>query len=104
MATTGRTATSTSFNVRGADSVLGLAFFGIQELEELLGRQVDLVPKDYLHWVTRTAFSPRPGRFMRRDDLYLFEIVEAADHVRDFLRDIEIDGWTEDELLRSGVL
>ncbi len=41
---------------------------------------------------------------MRRDDLYLFEIVEAADHVRDFLRDIEIGGWTEDELLRSGVL
>jgi len=41
---------------------------------------------------------------MRRDDLYLFEIVEAADHVRDFLRDIEIDAWTEDELLRSGVL
>ncbi len=41
---------------------------------------------------------------MRRDDLYLFEIVEAADHVRDFLRDIEIDAWTEDGLLRSGVL
>jgi len=40
--------------VRGADSVLGLAFFGMQEeLEELLGRQVDLVPKDYLHWVIK---------------------------------------------------
>ena len=40
--------------VRGADSVLGLAFLGMQEeLEELLGRQVDLVPKDYLHWVIK---------------------------------------------------
>lgn len=24
-----------------------------EELEELLGRQVDLVPKDYLHWVIK---------------------------------------------------
>ncbi|MGI8536678.1 MAG: nucleotidyltransferase family protein [Mycobacteriales bacterium] len=40
--------------VRGADSVLGMAFFGMQEeLEELLGRKVDLVPKDNLHWVIK---------------------------------------------------
>lgn len=35
-------------------NVLGLEFFGLQEkLEELLGRPVDLVPKDGLHWVIR---------------------------------------------------
>lgn len=38
--------------VRGPDSVLGLAFFGMQEeLEALLGRRVDLVPRDHLHWI-----------------------------------------------------
>lgn len=40
--------------VRGAESVMGMAFFGMQEeLEELLGRKVDLVAKDYLHWVIK---------------------------------------------------
>jgi predicted nucleotidyltransferase len=34
--------------------VLGLEFFGLQEeLEDLLGRPVDLVPKEGLHWVIR---------------------------------------------------
>lgn len=37
-----------------ADTDLGLAFFDLQdELEELLGRPVDLVSKEGLHWVIR---------------------------------------------------
>lgn len=40
--------------VRGVNAVRGLAFFGLQrELESLLGRPVDLVPKEGLHWVIR---------------------------------------------------
>lgn len=40
--------------VRGPDSVLGWEFFGLQEeLEALIGRSVDVVPKDGLHWVVR---------------------------------------------------
>ncbi len=41
---------------------------------------------------------------MPRDDLYLSEIVEAADHVRNFLHGADLDGWMDDELLRSAVL
>jgi uncharacterized protein len=40
--------------VRGPRAVRGLAFLRLQtELEELLGRPVDLVPKNDLHWVIR---------------------------------------------------
>ncbi|MDP9460680.1 MAG: nucleotidyltransferase family protein [Actinomycetota bacterium] len=40
--------------VRGPGSPLGLEFFGLQEeLERLLHRDVDLVPKEGLHWVIR---------------------------------------------------
>jgi predicted nucleotidyltransferase len=40
--------------VRAAQSVFGWEFFGFQEeLEALLGRSVDVVPKDNLHWVIR---------------------------------------------------
>lgn len=40
--------------VNDPDNVLGMEFFGLgEELEELLGRKVDLVPKDYLHWVIK---------------------------------------------------
>ncbi len=36
------------------DTQIGLEFFGFQEeLEELLGRKVDVVPKKYLHWFMR---------------------------------------------------
>lgn len=42
--------------VDAADTDLGLAFFGLQgELEQLLGRPVDLVPKVGLHWVIRDS-------------------------------------------------
>ncbi|MFD4432512.1 nucleotidyltransferase family protein [Nocardia sp. NPDC058497] len=38
------------------DTHIGLEFFGFQEeLEELLGRRVDVVPKKYLHWFIRDA-------------------------------------------------
>lgn len=40
--------------VRGPKAPKGLAFLALQsDLEELLGRHVDLVPKDGLHWVIR---------------------------------------------------
>jgi predicted nucleotidyltransferase len=40
--------------VRGPEGPKGLAFLTLQpDLEELLGRHVDLVPKDGLHWVIR---------------------------------------------------
>lgn len=40
--------------VRGPHAPRGLAFFGLrQELESLLNRRVDLVPKKDLHWAIR---------------------------------------------------
>lgn len=40
--------------VDAAESDLGWSFYRLQdELEELLGRRVDLVPKAGLHWVIR---------------------------------------------------
>lgn len=40
--------------VRGPDAKRGLAFFGLaEELRALIGRPVDLVPKDGLHWVIK---------------------------------------------------
>lgn len=40
--------------VRAPDSVMGMSFFGMQEeLEQLLGRHVDLMPQDYLHWLIK---------------------------------------------------
>lgn len=40
--------------VRGTEGPRGLAFFGLQdELEDLLGVPVDLVPRDGLHWAIR---------------------------------------------------
>ena len=41
---------------------------------------------------------------MQRDDLYLYEIVEAADHIRDFLGSATLNAWIGDEMLRSTVL
>lgn len=40
--------------VRGRDSVVGWEFFGFhEELEALLGRPVDVVPKEGLHWTIK---------------------------------------------------
>ncbi|MEU4710588.1 nucleotidyltransferase family protein [Nocardia salmonicida] len=37
--------------VRKPESRLGIEFFGLQyDLEDLLGRKVDVVSKEYLHW------------------------------------------------------
>lgn len=41
---------------------------------------------------------------MPRDDLYLYELVEAADHVATWLSGATMDVWIDDELLRSAVL
>lgn len=40
--------------VRAPGNDLGSGYFELQErLEELFGREVDLVPKDGLHWIVR---------------------------------------------------
>lgn len=41
---------------------------------------------------------------MRRDDLYLHDIVEAADHVATFLGEIDFEGFQKSELVRSAVV
>ena len=41
---------------------------------------------------------------MRREELYLTDIVEAADAIQKFLAGIERNAFLEDDLLRSGVL
>lgn len=41
---------------------------------------------------------------MRRDDLYLLEMVEAADRIGIWLADTSVDVWAEDEKLRRAVL
>lgn len=41
---------------------------------------------------------------MRRDDLYLAEIVESCRHIRSFLDGVPLATWAESELLRSAVL
>jgi uncharacterized protein with HEPN domain len=41
---------------------------------------------------------------MRRDDLYLHDIVEAADHVATFLRQTDFESFQQSELLRSAVV
>lgn len=41
---------------------------------------------------------------MRREELYLADIVEAADAVARFLRNVDREGFIQDEILRSAVL
>lgn len=41
---------------------------------------------------------------MPRDDLYLFEIVQACDSVARFLQDKDIESFAHDDLVRSAVL
>jgi uncharacterized protein with HEPN domain len=41
---------------------------------------------------------------MRRDVLYLNDIVEAVDHIARFLAGFDFEGFLESELVRSGVV
>jgi uncharacterized protein with HEPN domain len=41
---------------------------------------------------------------MRRDELYLNDIIEAAGHVAEFLRETNFEGFRESELVRSAVV
>jgi uncharacterized protein with HEPN domain len=41
---------------------------------------------------------------MRRDDLYLNDIVEAADHIATFLEQTDFEGFRQSELIRSAVV
>ena len=41
---------------------------------------------------------------MRREELYLLDIVEAADHIAEFLRGKDHDGFLGDALLQAAVL
>lgn len=40
---------------------------------------------------------------MRRESLYLSDIVEAADHIAEFIKGIDFDSFQKSELLRSAV-
>lgn len=41
---------------------------------------------------------------MPRDDLYLLEMVEAADRIGSWLADVSVDVWADDEKLRRAIL
>ncbi len=41
---------------------------------------------------------------MRREDLYLNDIIEAVDHIGAFIGEVEFEGFLESELLRSAVV
>ena len=41
---------------------------------------------------------------MRREELYLRDIVEAADHIADFIAGLEFPSFLQSELVRSGVV
>jgi Protein of unknown function DUF86 len=41
---------------------------------------------------------------MRRDDLYLNDIVEAADHISAFVVQTDFEGFRQSELVRSAVV
>lgn len=41
---------------------------------------------------------------MRRDDLYLHDIIEAVDHIGAFLGEADSEGFLKSELVRSAVV
>jgi len=41
---------------------------------------------------------------MRREDLYLFDIVEAADAIHKFVSGVSIEEFQRNDLIRSAVL
>ena len=41
---------------------------------------------------------------MRRDDLYLNDIIEAADYIATFLGQADFEGFRQSELIRSAVV
>jgi uncharacterized protein with HEPN domain len=41
---------------------------------------------------------------MRRDDLYLNDIVEPAGHIATFLGQVDVDSFRQSELIRSAVV
>ena len=41
---------------------------------------------------------------MRRDDLYLTDIIEAADHIAAFLEEMDLEDFRKSELVRSAVV
>src|ERR1035438_9929138 len=41
---------------------------------------------------------------MRRDDLYLHDIIEAADHIAAFLAESDFEGFLKSELVQSAVV
>jgi uncharacterized protein with HEPN domain len=41
---------------------------------------------------------------MRRDDLYLNDIIEAVDHIATFLEQTDFEGFLQSELVRSAVV
>ena len=46
----------------------------------------------------------KPGLYMRHESLYLNDIVEAADHIAEFIAGADFQAFQESEMLRSAVV
>jgi uncharacterized protein with HEPN domain len=46
----------------------------------------------------------KPGLYMRHESLYLNDIVEAADHIAEFIAGADFQAFRESEMLRSAVV
>ena len=69
-----------------------------RELEVLLGRKVDLVPKDGLKPSFVTIFWPPHECCMRREPLYLQDILGACDMIQTFLAGLDASAFLASEL------
>ncbi len=88
--------------VLAPDSTLGFEIVDLRdELEKIVGRCVDLVPKSRLKWVIRDR---RLGSSMRRDELYLVDMIEAAVAATAFVRDVDETAFLASDLIQSAVL
>ena len=46
----------------------------------------------------------RCGSYMRREELYLRDIVEAADHIARFVAESGLSGFRQSEMVRSAIV
>jgi hypothetical protein len=82
-----------------------MAYFDLQEdLERLFGRRVDLVAKDGLHRVIRDQVLLTRRSCMRREELYLADLIDNARAVRGYLVGVTRERWDAEDILRDAVL
>ena len=75
-----------------------------REFSAVLNRKVDLVPKGGLKPKYAKQYFPVQKYSMRREELYLTDMVEAADAISQFVLGVEQDAFSQNDLLRSAVL